>query len=143
LHTAEPHHAEKVLHDRRMAAPARYEQAGLGPAEFYTSDFFRFLSRPCLLGSTHHVYTLSSIRLAHPFTFLYGLFGILTWFSLDVIDLPHNQFRPLHGSGNHLVGSRTSLRPAEQVISHVKIAGHDYPSNDADDPLASFVHGAS
>ena len=62
-----------------------------------------------------------------------------TLLTVDAIDLPHDRFGPLHGSGNHLVGSRTSLWPAEQVISHVEIAGHDYPSNDTDDPLASFV----
>jgi hypothetical protein len=41
---------------------------------------------------------------------------------------------------NHLVGSRTSLRPAEQIVCPVEIAGHDTPSNDPDDPLAPFVH---
>jgi hypothetical protein len=33
--------------------------------------------------------------------------------TVDVIDLLHDPVGPLHGSGNHLVGSRTSLRPAE------------------------------
>src|ERR1700737_3480641 len=54
-----------------------------------------------------------------PAGLLYGPFGILTRFSLDVIDLLHDPFGPLHGSGNHLVGSRTSLRPAEQIVSRI------------------------
>ena len=59
------------------------------------------------------------------------------------VNLLHDQGRPLHGSGSHLVGSRTSLWPAEQIVCPVEIAGHDYPSNDADDALAPFVHGRS
>jgi hypothetical protein len=55
------------------------------------------------------------------------------------VNLFHNPFGPLHGSGNHLVGSRTSLWPAEQIVCPVEIAGHDYPGNDPDDPLAPFV----
>jgi hypothetical protein len=42
--------------------------------------------------------------------------------TVDVIDLLHNPFGPLHGSGNHLVGSRTSLRPAEQIVCPVERA---------------------
>jgi hypothetical protein len=51
------------------------------------------------------------------------------------VNLLH-QGRPLHGSGNHLVSPRTSLWPTEEI----EIAGHDYPSNDADDAFAAFVH---
>jgi hypothetical protein len=32
--------------------------------------------------------------------------------TVDVIDLLHDPVGPLHGSGNHLVCSRTSLRPS-------------------------------
>jgi hypothetical protein len=56
------------------------------------------------------------------------------------VNLLHNPFGPLHSSRNHLVGSRTSLRPAKQVISPFQIAGHDDPGNDGNDPLAPFVH---
>ena len=40
--------------------------------------------------------------------------------------LLHDPVGPLHGSGNHL-GSRTSLRPAEQIVCPVEIAGHADP----------------
>jgi hypothetical protein len=80
--------------------------------------------------------------------FFSGSLGFLSdtlrlFVTVDAIYLLHNQGRPLHGSGNHLVGSRTSLWPAEQIVCPVEIAGHDYPSNDADDPLAPFVHEGS
>jgi hypothetical protein len=42
-----------------------------------------------------------------------------------VVNLPHNPFGPLHGSGNHLVGSRTTLRPAEQIVSHNRMVRTD------------------
>jgi hypothetical protein len=38
--------------------------------------------------------------------------------TVDVIDLPHNQSSPLHGSGNHLV---SPLWPAEEIVSHVHV----------------------
>ena len=63
--------------------------------------------------------------------------------TVDAIYLLHDPFRPLHGSRNHLVGSRTSLWPAEQIVSHVHVLGDQNPGDDSDDPLSSFVHGRS
>ena len=58
----------------------------------------------------------------------------------NFINLPHDSFRPLHGSGNQRVGPRTPLRPSEQVIRRLQVPGHQNSRHNRQHPLSPLIH---